>query len=72
MPNPILVIWGGARTLKDVLITDPQPPFQALAVFFDMEDLVGLGLLAGSGRLRPALAGPGRPPNPMVDPHTPF
>ena len=55
-----------------MLIPDPQPLFQALAVFFDMEDLVGLGLLAGSGRLWPALAGPGRLPNPMVDPHTTF
>ena len=40
-----------------MLIPGPQHRFQALAGFFDMEDLAGLGLLAGSGRLWPALAG---------------
>ena len=56
----MLQIWGGPRTLKDVLISGPQLPFQALSAFFDIEELVGLGVLAGSGRLRPALAGPRR------------
>ena len=66
------LFWGGPRTLKAVLIPGSELPFPALAGFFDTYDLVGLGLLAGSGRLWPALAGPGRPPNPMFDPHTPF
>ena len=62
-------IWGGPTTLKVMQVPGAELRSTALADLVDLVDLVDLGDLAGSGRLRPALASPRRL---MSAPHTPF